>query len=518
MTSRIDGAGEGNPGISGMNIYVPALRVNFEDWCEWSGQDWRRIQATVGKSYRLPAPDENAYTLAATAVLRLIRENDIDPRRIGWLGLGTESSTDNSAGAVIVRGMVDRALDTIGMPRLSRHCEVHEIKHACLGGVYALKSALRYLATDGHDRQAIVVASDIAEYERGSSGEQTQGSGAVAMLCEARARLIELDLAGAGSASDYRGADFRKPHVRAFRPGRGGAAWRRCEFPVFNGKYSTYSYIDETQRAFEDMLEKTGIGPDGCPGSSRHPVLPQALPQHAHARSVVSAAEGLACRRPQYRDDRRALQCRADNAGNRCAGTFRQAGPVRPPPCRQAGCRSHDGNRGGGVSGAEIPGIRRFYQRQDEPGAGYTANFGNMYSASLFGWMAAGLQEAANLGDDVGGSSVLLFGYGSGDAAECIPARIPEGFEKQASRIGLDDAMDGALDLARSQYESLHDNQLIGGLGPLPGDRFRLSHVGQREEGAFQDVGIEYYEYMPTTGRSTVLGDKAALLQPAKAV
>jgi len=45
--------------------------------------------------------------MAANAVLRLICEYDIDPRNVGFLGLGTESSTDNAAGAVIVRGMVD---------------------------------------------------------------------------------------------------------------------------------------------------------------------------------------------------------------------------------------------------------------------------------------------------------------------------------------------------------------------------------------------------------------------------
>ena len=61
----------GKPGISGMSFYMPALRVELEAWCRWTGQSWSKIQAIVGKSYRLPPPDENAYTMAATAVLRL---------------------------------------------------------------------------------------------------------------------------------------------------------------------------------------------------------------------------------------------------------------------------------------------------------------------------------------------------------------------------------------------------------------------------------------------------------------
>ena len=46
--------------------------------------------------------------MAANAVIRLIDQYDIDPERVKFLGLGTESSTDNSAGAIIVKGMVDR--------------------------------------------------------------------------------------------------------------------------------------------------------------------------------------------------------------------------------------------------------------------------------------------------------------------------------------------------------------------------------------------------------------------------
>src|SRR5882672_5268656 len=131
------------PGVSAMSLYVPRLRVPLDQWCAWTGNSWDKVRAVVGHSFRVCGRHENVYTMAANAVLRLIRQNAIDPTRVGFLGLGTESSTDNAAGAVIVRGMVDRALEALGRPRLSRHCEVPEFKHACLGGVYALKSALR---------------------------------------------------------------------------------------------------------------------------------------------------------------------------------------------------------------------------------------------------------------------------------------------------------------------------------------------------------------------------------------
>src|SRR4030095_12687692 len=122
-------------------------------------------------------------------------------------------------------------LEKMGRPRLARSCEVPEFKHACLGGVYALKGALRYVSCDGAGRQAVVVCGDIAEYERGTSGEQTQGAGAVAMLLEEDPRLFRVDLARGGSASDYRGPDFRKPFQRHFM-GEASGPRRLHDFPV----------------------------------------------------------------------------------------------------------------------------------------------------------------------------------------------------------------------------------------------------------------------------------------------
>src|SRR5215470_1985948 len=164
-------------GISGFAAYLPRYRVNLEDWCRWTGDNWDKVAAVVGRSFRMRAPNENAYTMAASAGRRLIQAYDIDPSRVGYFALGTESSNDNSIGAVIVKGMVNDALKSLGAPALGRHCEVPEFKHACLGGVYAMKSAARYVALDGADKLAIVVCSDIAEYARGSSGEATQGAG-----------------------------------------------------------------------------------------------------------------------------------------------------------------------------------------------------------------------------------------------------------------------------------------------------------------------------------------------------
>ncbi|MEO0998123.1 MAG: hydroxymethylglutaryl-CoA synthase, partial [Pseudomonadota bacterium] len=247
-------------GISGMAAYVPPGRVWLEDWCEWTGSHWPKIRDVVGRSFRMRGQHHSVYTMAATAALRLIRNYDIDPRRVKFLGLGTESSTDNSAGAVIIKGMIDRALAAEGKPPIARSCEVPEYKHACLGGVYGMKGAIRHLALDGAGGQAIVICADIAEYARGSSGEPTQGAGAIAMLLEEDPTLFEVDLTQSGSASDYRVLDFRKPMLRFCGQDR-SETHQVQDFPVFNGKYSTTCYIDETLHALRDMYEKRDLNP-----------------------------------------------------------------------------------------------------------------------------------------------------------------------------------------------------------------------------------------------------------------
>ncbi len=247
-------------GLSGLAAYVPPYRVWLEDWCDWTDSQWPKIREVVGRSFRVRGPDQSVYTMAATAVIRLIDQYDVDPTRIKFLGLGTESSTDNSAGAVIVKGMVDHALRERGKPPIARSCEVPEFKHACLGGVYAMKGAIRHLALDGAGSQAIVVCADIAEYARGSSGEPTQGAGAVAMLLEQDPDLAIVDLQGSGSSSDYRVMDFRKPMSRFCGQDR-SETHQVQDFPVFNGKYSTTCYIDATLSALDDMYAKRELNP-----------------------------------------------------------------------------------------------------------------------------------------------------------------------------------------------------------------------------------------------------------------
>jgi len=479
-----------------MSLYVPPFRVRLDDWCRWTGNDWGKVRAVVGESFRVLGRDENVYTMAANAALRLILDNQLDPQRVGFLGLGTESSTDNAAGAVIVRGMLDRALEGLGLPRLSRHLEVPEFKHACLGGIYGLKNALRYVALDGSDRLAIVVSADVAEYERGSTGEQTQGAGAVAMLVERQPKLFAVDLLHAGSASDYRGPDFRKPLARHFTEGYAARTTRPSDFPVFSGEYSTYSYLDETVHAVENMLDRLGVSPGKYYASVKSLFFHR--PYHLMPVRAMSFLYVRGLARGDHHQDELAELCAAAGVGVDAVLAETRSSPDLFAHVLQGGAIADPYTATSAVAAVlrKRAGFRDLLAEKMSLGSETVKMLGNLYSAALPAWIGAGLEEGAQKGLALDHATMVAVGYGSGDAAEAIPIHPVPGWQERAASFQSARALADAVDLTQAQYEALHDHRELPDIVYAPRDRFVISRVGTAYEPSFQDLGVEYYEYV----------------------
>ncbi|MGB5629867.1 MAG: hypothetical protein WBM57_10905 [Woeseiaceae bacterium] len=483
-------------GISGLAAYIPPYRVWLEDWCDWTDNQWPKIREVVGRSFRVRGPNHSVYTMAANAVLRLIDQYHVDPKRVKFLGLGTESSTDNSAGAIIIKGMVDQALVARGKPPISRSCEVPEFKHACLGGVYGMKGAIRHLALDGAGGQAIVVCADIAEYARGSSGEPTQGAGAVAMLLEEDPQLVVVDLVGSGSASDYRIMDFRKPMLRFCGQDR-SESHQVQDFPVFNGKFSTTCYIDETLHALRDMYEKRKLNPSKYLRSLRNVFMHRPyrrMPETGWAVSYLFAlSHGNSEDRAElasycYESGIDVKQLLEEMLSKPEVAAF--ADPERLSyeayPLTMAALRAFRASRH----------FRREILDKMKLGSDTMLDLGNLYTAALPAWMAAGFEQALEEDSLDVGEEVLTLGYGSGDAAEVIPFFMAEGWREATRKIQFGNAMQFAVDLNFEQYKALHDGRRVTDLEYLPNNEFVIDRVGCRDERHFADLGIEYYKYI----------------------
>ena len=84
------------------------------------------------------------------------------------------------------------------------------------------------------NRVGIVVCTDYAKYEKMSSGEYTQGAGAVAMLVKSNPKLLVInDLWGVSTKSEH---DFFKPKF--------------SETPTFDGQFSNNCYQNRLCNAY----------------------------------------------------------------------------------------------------------------------------------------------------------------------------------------------------------------------------------------------------------------------------
>ena len=481
-------------GISGFSVYVPPYRVALKSWCDWTGAAWDKTESVIGRSFRMRGPAQSVYTIAANAVLRLIEQYDIDPERVGFLGLGTESSTDNSAGAVIVKGMLDDALRAKGLPPISRNCEVPEVKHACLGGVYAVKHALRYLALEAEDRCAIVVSADIAEYARGSSGEPTQGAGGVAMLLERNPSMLAVDLMNIGSASSYRAVDFRKPVLRNIIRGK-----LNCHFqdlPVFNGKYSTTCYLDETLYALSDMLRR--MDKNATQYYRELAATFMHRPYHRMPETSFAMSYLFALGR-DGKEGKETLKAQCEPIGMDVDALIEEMNST--PDVLQL---VRDGKIDDDVYPLCVELLREFRKSREftalvaskmSLGSEIMKEIGNVYCAALPAWMAAGMEDALRRGMKLAGGKVLAVGYGSGDAAEAIPMVVVEGWEQAAAKIGFAAALASEQNLTQTQYETLHDSGTAEGLHS-PDDGFVIETIGTNTNPKLSDEGIEYYRYL----------------------
>ncbi len=102
-------------------------------------------------------------------------------------------------------------------------------------------------------------------------------------------------------------------------------------------------------------------------------------------------------------------------------------------------------------------GFRRLLDEKMSLGSEPVKDLGNLYSAALPAWIAAGFEEAGQKGLALAGAPMVAVGYGSGDAAEALPMYAEPGYEAAAARIGFTRALAGGVTLSRQQYEALHD-------------------------------------------------------------
>ena len=209
-------------GIDDLSLYVPRLYVDAEDFANARGIDAAKLQRGLGiEQMAIVDANQDPACLAANACLQLMQKNKLSPEDIGRLYVATESALDESkAMNSYVIGMLEQVYGSGSF----QHCGGIECKFACVSGSYALYDNSNWIrAGESEGKHALVVVSDIAKYDLGSSGEVTQGAGAVAMLLNDSPRLLEFDpkVTSTSIKNEY---DFYRPFGK--------------ETPIVHGQYS----------------------------------------------------------------------------------------------------------------------------------------------------------------------------------------------------------------------------------------------------------------------------------------
>ncbi|MBA5724372.1 hydroxymethylglutaryl-CoA synthase [Candidatus Liberibacter sp.] len=193
--------------------------------------DCRKFYVGIGQEkMSLRVPDEDIVTMAAAAALPILEKQD--KNSIGALFFATESGIDQSKSAGI---WLHKLLG------LNPSCRIIELKQACYSATCALHMACALVA-QMPQRKILIIASDIARYDIGSSGEPTQGCGAVAMLISSNASILKIEKTTGLYTEDV--MDFWRPNYRTTS--------------LVDGKYSTKIYLKSLKAAWQDYQKQNG--------------------------------------------------------------------------------------------------------------------------------------------------------------------------------------------------------------------------------------------------------------------
>lgn len=165
----------------------------------------------------VPTLREDPITLGVDAALRILDDLPELKDKIDLILWATESAIDHAkAGAIFAHKLLG----------LSDACRSMEFKQACYSGTFALKTAVNFIKS-GDSQYALVIASDIARYQRHTPAESSQGAAAVAMLVCANPDILICE--PESTFMTFEARDFYRPVGYSE--------------PIVDGKYSCALYL-----------------------------------------------------------------------------------------------------------------------------------------------------------------------------------------------------------------------------------------------------------------------------------
>ena len=376
----------------------------------------------------LPDTHQDTVVFGANALTRLIIDNNIGLEEISRIYVGTESAIDSSK--PISSFLVSLMEQKFGENSLSE-CDVVDFTFACIGGVDAMQNCIDFV-TLNPSKKAIVVTTDFAKYDLNSTGEYTQGAGAVALLIASNPKIIAFENYWATSTKGV--FDFFKPLRTISKQEISGSEINEPWFdnleseieihkdqPVFDGQYSNQCYMDRTREAYF-LLKKLKNSQETIYNSWESIIMH--LPYAFQGRRMLSEIYALD----------------AENSiisGNETSEEYQ--------------------NKLKEISKSEA--YKNFVTEKLQPAEIASSIIGNLYTSSIFMGLLSTLAHFYDNKIDVSSKKFGFLAYGSGSKSKVFEGTIQSEWKDAIAKVNLFETLEKSFEIDFDTYEKLHKKE-----------------------------------------------------------
>ena len=455
-----------NIGIDAIDFYVPPIGLKISDLAIARNIEPAKLEKGLGlKSMALMDVDEDAASMAANALYKLIANNNIDPKSVGRIYLGTESALDAAKPtATYAVGMVEEKLAKQHGLRCFKNCDVVDMTFACVGAVDALENCIDWIKSS-LERKAIVIASDVAKYELASTGEYTQGAGAVAMLISSNPSIISFNETF-GISMEHVG-DFFKPRrllrnkdlngdidIQKITSTNKAVLELFYEEPVFDGQYSNECYAKRIKEGIEHFIEQKNT-------------------------NLLTDWDKLVFHLPYAFQGRRMML-------DIWIDWMKENGKLGDIE-NEVGKEDHNDIKTWKKSVSKSSLYKTFVKEKIADGEVASGEIGNMYTASIFMSLISHLYVSCENNQELEGKRFGFISYGSGSKSKVFEGTIQNNWKSKTKHLSLFDSLSNRTFIDFETYEKLHNSQYDTPLNEK--DDFSLKSISTEKN----KEGFRYY-------------------------
>ena len=451
-----------NFGIDAIAFDVAKIHLPINTLAKTRNIEPEKLEKGLGLlKMTLPDVHQDTVVFGANALTKLIINTGINLEDIARIYVGTESAIDSSK--PIASFLVSLMEQKFGENTLSE-CDVVDFTFACIGGVDAMQNCIDFVRLNP-TKKAIVVTSDIAKYDLNSTGEYTQGAGAVAILISSNPRIIAFDNHWATSTKGV--FDFFKPYRTLSKEAITGNSNNENWFdnleaeieihkdqPVFEGQYSNQCYMDRTRNAYFSFKK---IANASTPVYDSWKSIIMHLPYSFQGRRMLSEIYAL--------DHKNQII-----SGNEDASEYQ--------------------NKLKEISKTDE--YRNFVNEKLQPAEIASSLIGNLYTGSIFMGFLSTLAHFYDTKVDVSNEKFGFLAYGSGSKSKVFEGTIQPNWSTAVANVNLFETLEQSFEIRFESYEKLHKKEQKQSI-QSPKNEWVLDRIENENPNL---IGARYYKWI----------------------